>query len=213
MSRRKNLKDITLSAIDDIREVYEVFHWESPRAYSDWLAQSYYIARHTTRLMATALARCPMDRQPILDRLFDNLFVERGNDRLLLDDLKVMGWSLRELPEDPLTSAFYETLYYGLEHRGVEALFGRILVLEGIASTFGVAHKARVEKAHGGRAVSFLSIRADDDPDMLERAFDEAVELSDNELSVARSSVTQGTVLYRLMMDRIMIRTSKEEGE
>ena len=47
----------------DVSAATDRFPWEERAAYADWLAQTYYYVRHTTRLIASAAARFPIDER------------------------------------------------------------------------------------------------------------------------------------------------------
>ena len=55
------MKDVLARSIDELSRSLERFPWTDRDAYCEWLAQTYYYVRHSTRLLAAAAARFACD--------------------------------------------------------------------------------------------------------------------------------------------------------
>lgn len=184
----------------------EHFPFEVKRAYADWLAQTFYYVRHSTRLLAAAAARFPQDAlgDALHLRFAKHMAEEKKHELLCVHDVKALGLSIAELPEHASTRMFYETQYFKVEHKHPTALLGYILPLEAIAVTGGPAHLARVKAAYPTtKCWSFVHVHAEEDPDHLEKAF-QAIESLPPELHPAiLENLLQSTDAYINMLAEI----------
>src|SRR5690606_24416532 len=76
----------------------EKFPWTSRKVYGDWLAQTYYYVRHSTRLLAAAAARFPLDERgsALHYRFAAHIGEEKRHEQLALHDLQQLGFTLAE---------------------------------------------------------------------------------------------------------------------
>ena len=155
-----------------LEQSFDRFPFTVPTMYAGWLAQTYYYVRHSTRLLAAAAAR--FEHAPLGDALHQrfakHMSEEKQHEQLCLHDLKVLGWSIADLPEHATTRMFYEPQYYKIEHQHPVAFLGYILPLEAIAISRCGKVQAIVAGAFGEKCTSFLRVHAADDPDHLEKA-------------------------------------------
>lgn len=153
-------------------EAVDRFPWSDRRAYADWLAQTYYYVRHSTRLLAVAAGRFSHgERDTALHHRFAaHMNEEKKHELLCVHDLKVVGASLERLPEHGATRMFYEPQYYKIEHQAPIALFGYILPLEAIGPLHGKRIVPVLVRAHGEKSASFLKLHAAEDVDHLDKA-------------------------------------------
>jgi Iron-containing redox enzyme len=190
--------------VDQLRSAADRFPWEQPAAYADWIAQTYYYVRHSTRLLAAAAARFPLDdRGNALHLRFGaHLAEEKKHEQLALHDLKRIGFSIADLPEHPATRMFYEPQYFKIEHLCPVALFGYILPLEAIGPSCGPGIIERVAKAHGEKCASFLRLHSDEDVAHLEKAFQALEGVSGSERLAVVDNLHQTTYAYcALLLD------------
>lgn len=138
------------------------FPWEDERAYAGWLAQQYFLVRHTTRLIALAISKCEDSR--VRDEYIGHLAGERGHDELLLKDLKALGYEISDFTPYPSTRLMIHNQYFWMNDCSPDSLFGYAQYLEGI-SIFTVPKVIERLKAKGCKAVGFLQLHADSDED------------------------------------------------
>src|SRR4051812_4908445 len=99
------------SAFETEMELYKSawakFPWLDKNSYAAWLAQTYYYARHTTRIISFAGSLFKFDQQTIHNRFLDHSSEEKNHDRLLEADLKHLGYKVSDFPELSSTASLY----------------------------------------------------------------------------------------------------------
>lgn len=190
---------------DCLRQVtaaIDAYPWLDRRRYGDWLAQTYYYVRHSTRLLAAAAARFEFtERGDAMHHRFGAHFGEEKKHELLaLHDLKSLGFTLEQFPERPLTRAFYEAQYFKVEHLHPASLLGYILLLEGVAVSRGRWISERVETAFGKGCATFVNVHAADDPDHIEKALEQVQALDEMPRALVEQNLLQSTELYTAML-------------
>ena len=195
----KNLLD---TCVAELAAGIDRFPWESATAYADWLAQTYYYVRHSTRLLATAGGRFAMDERgnALHHRFASHMSEEKKHELLCVHDIKQIGHSIDTLPEHPSTRMFYEPQYYKIEHEHPIALFGYILPLEAIGPTSGGAIIEKVGAAHGDKCVSFLKLHSEEDVDHLDKALHMLASIPEAEQRLVEENMRQTTYAYVAML-------------
>jgi pyrroloquinoline quinone (PQQ) biosynthesis protein C len=193
------------ACVERLRVAVEAFSWEKAPAYADWLAQTYYYVRHSTRLLAAAAARFSLDARgnALHQRFASHMGEEKQHEKLALHDLRELGASLENLPERSATRCFYEPQYYKIEHVHPIALFGYILPLEAIGPLSGEGVIERVTRAHGAKCVSFLRLHAADDVDHLAKALEALAALPPEQREVVAQNLDQSTDAFVALLTNI----------
>ncbi|MEO6954989.1 MAG: iron-containing redox enzyme family protein [Polyangia bacterium] len=164
------IKDALTSCVAELGAALREFPWASREAYADWLAQTYYYVRHSTRLLAASASRFPQDEEgnALHVRFIAHMAEEKKHEMLCIRDLASLGGTIDKFPELASTRMFYEPQYYKVEHQAPIALFGYILALEAMSAEHGPWVLDEVRKNHDG--MSFVRLHAADDEDHLEKA-------------------------------------------
>lgn len=192
------MKNLLAECSKQIGDAVDAFPWQERRAYTDWVAQTYYYVRHSTRLLAAAASRFShSERDTALHHRFgQHMAEEKKHELLCVHDLKVLDASLESLPERYSTKMFYETQYYKIEHLAPIALFGYILPLEAIGPEHGNRMIQRLIGFHGEKCVSFLKLHADEDVDHLEKGLRVLEGLPEFERALVADNMRQTTYAY-----------------
>jgi pyrroloquinoline quinone (PQQ) biosynthesis protein C len=133
---------------------------------------------------------------------------EKQHEKLCLHDIKALGFTIDELPEHASTRMFYETQYYKVEHKHPAALLGYILPLEAIAVSRGRELLSMIQGTYEERAISFIKLHAEEDPDHLEKALT-AIESLPAELhAMVIENLEQTTHAYLGMLAEIRQKSS-----
>lgn len=180
------------------------YPWEDKVRYQDWLAQTYYYVRHSTRLLAAAASRFPFDEtgEQFHVRFGKHIGEERSHEKLALHDLKVLG--VQELPPElSVTRAFYATQYYKIDRQSPYALMGYILMLEATGPMCGGQILERVRQAHGDKCCSFLKLHTEEDVRHVEIALQQVASLNETEQSIVKQSLRQSTHAYCAILAHI----------
>jgi len=197
------VKSIVLSSIARLSREIERFPWQERSAYADWISQTYWYVRHSTRLLAAAAGRMPFD--PVSDALHNrfgaHMSEEKKHEKLCLHDLKAIGSD--RLPERSSTRAFWEPQYYKVEHTHPASLMGYILVLEALASIKGPWILERVKKAHGEKSGNFIALHAEEDVDHLDKAVRAVDALDAIAQAEVRQNIEQTTGSYKQILAEI----------
>lgn len=189
--------------MSEFEELMTDFQWEDKQSYAKWCAHTYYYVCHSTRLLAHGAARASLSTPSLHRRFVDHLSEEKGHEKLVLNDLKKLGFSISQFREMPETALFYQNQYYWLNYHGAVPFLGWILALEGAAvRTCGAAH-ARVIKAHGASAGVFLKLHSEEDIEHLEKAMDAIKDLSGDSLALISQNFEQSCELYFSVLKRI----------
>jgi hypothetical protein len=190
---------------DRLGHAVDAFPWSDRRAYGDWLAQTYFYVRHSTRLLAAAAARFPHDERgdALHSRFAAHMAEEKRHELLCVHDLKGIASSLAEHPERHGTRMFYEPQYYKIEHHSPIALFGYILPLEAIGPWHGRRIVDALVVAHGAKSVSFLKLHAAEDVEHLDKAIQSLEGLETRDREQVMENMLQTTHAYVAMLAEI----------
>jgi hypothetical protein len=204
------MKALLSRCVDEMTAAIDRFPWTERKAYGDWLAQTYYYVRHSTRLLAAAAARFAIDDRgnALHHRFATHMAEEKSHERLCLHDLGRIDLAIDALPEHPSTRMFYEPQYYKIEHQGPMVLFGYILPLEAIGPQQGKRVTDAVLAAHGAKAATFLELHTEEDADHLEKALAALDGLGAAERALVESNMAQTAYGYAAMLGDIRARVS-----
>ena len=195
---------------EEMGQIIDNFPWTDPTAYASWLGQTYYYAEKSTRILALASAHFPLTENKFHARFIDHAREEKGHERLLINDLKGLNKELNQIPELPEMSAFYQCLYYWIEHINPVGIFGWVLCLEGLAVKRGPQLYEKVLKAHGPKATTFLKVHANEDVEHLATAFDLLNSLTEVQKTLILQNFEQCCALYGHVFEKIQKQMEKQ---
>jgi hypothetical protein len=189
------------ACVERLGEGLRAFPWADRVAYGDWLAQTYYYVRHSTRLLAAAAARfgCDDVGDKLHHRFAAHMGEEKRHELLAVNDLKHLDLQLSRFGERDTTRMFYEPQYFKIEHVSPFALFGYILALEAMSATHGPEALRQVRDAHKS-ADAFLRVHAEDDPDHVDKALAMVEQLGDAAHAHIVQNMNQSTTAYLAML-------------
>ncbi|MCC6277204.1 MAG: iron-containing redox enzyme family protein [Oligoflexia bacterium] len=199
-----NLQTSIMKELKPSEELLLKFDWSDKVAYAQWLNQTYYFVRHSTRLLCRASSRFDFSQNTLHHRFNDHTREEKSHEVLLERDLKQLGYSIDSFEELPETAAFYQRQYYLIDNQSPITLFGYILLLEVLAVTKGPALYAAASKAHGGSTSSFLKVHSQEDPDHVEKALQQMMDLPKREIENVIENLKASRDLYNLILTRIL---------
>lgn len=150
---------------------YESMPWDQKEFYANYLAQTFYYVRHSTRILALSAGRLSYEKdQKIHLRFLKHLGEEANHEKLALNDLKFLGYKLQDFDELNSTRFFYEPQYYKIEHQHPLALMGYILFLEVLAQNVCPPLSAKLTNLYGKKSATFLLVHGEEDPSHVEEA-------------------------------------------
>lgn len=195
---------------EKLSELVRNFPWESKLCYSQYLGQSYFYARESTRILALASGSFELNQTDLHYRFLDHAREEKGHEVLLIKDLKNLGVDISDVVEMPEMSAFYHNLYYWIEHQDPIALFGWVLNLEGFALEDGKYIYDEVVKYHGKKCANFLNVHANEDEEHVASALKFFHKLNENQIQMISKNFSECSCLFYNIMDKIK---NMEEAE
>jgi thiaminase len=205
-NQAQSIRGLLEQCTSKMNDVGARFPWDSRRAYGDWLAQTYYYVRHSTRLLAAAAARFPLDERgsALHYRFAAHIVEEKRHEQLALHDLEHLGLRLDEFTERHATRMFYEPQYYKIEHQSPSVLFGYILPLEAVAVSQGKRISTAVVAAFGPKCDAFLRVHGEDDVEHLEKAMRIIETVPQDERELLAQNLRQSTVAYCRILEEIV---------
>jgi hypothetical protein len=209
------MKRLLSETVDSMGEAIGRFPWNDSVAYGDWLAQTYFYVRHSTRLLAAAAGRFGHDPRgnALHHRFGQHIGEEDRHELLALHDLKNLErGSVETYGELPSTRSFYEVQYSKIAMQNPLALFGYILPLEVTVAQHGRACYEKVRAAHGAKCASFFKVHVEDDPDHVEKAMAALEGLSEAEETMIRQSIEQTGFLYCSIIRQILERSTASKS-
>jgi thiaminase len=192
-----------------LAKTIEATDWDDKKKYGAFLAHTYYYVCHSTRLLALAASRFPLNQDKLHYRFLAHISEETRHEILATKDLENLGFKIGDFPETPATQAFYQCQYFQIEHLSSASFLGYVLMLEGLAVEKGAWLCERVTKKHGTKAAAFLKVHANEDIEHLEKAFDQIKHLGEIEKSHVSNNLILSCHLYNAVLEGL----SKGDGK
>jgi len=190
-----NLSPITEAAAD--------FPWGDRRAYAEFLAQTFYYVRHSTRLLALAAGMIEPGDRKAFDRYIKHIGEERNHELLARRDLEELGFELDQMPEMPATRLLWEPQYYKVIHQSPMALMGYILPLEALAAKEGINVVMALEEAHGPKCLNFLRLHGEEDIKHVKNAIALTESLPEEKMRLVGENIEQTVLAYSMWLREI----------
>ncbi|MBC7539632.1 MAG: iron-containing redox enzyme family protein [Bacteriovorax sp.] len=200
----QKLKMALNQSVGQLQNSYESMPWDNKEFYANYLAQTFYYVRHSTRLLALSAGRLDYENQQNLHlRFLKHLGEEANHERLAINDLKNLGYTPKDYPELNSTRFFYEGQYYKIEHKDPLALMGYILYLEVLAQNICPPLAKKLTGLYGKKAVSFLLVHGEEDPHHVEEAQKLLASLGPPAIEIITENLIQSSAAFDLMMKEI----------
>lgn len=192
------MKEQVKKIMQEVAPAFKYFEKLDKYSYGNWLAQQYYIVRHSTPLLALSAGRS-IDNNAYHLRCIGHLNEEKGHDKMLLRDLKALGFDTEQFPELYSTQAYYQVQYYWIEHKNPLSFLGYILFMEELAVQYGpvVGKKAKVLNP---KSALFLNHHSDADEDHLAEAYSIIVKLPSKDKQHILENLSISASLYSNML-------------
>lgn len=145
--------------------------WEDKMFYAQWLAQTTYFVRHSTRLLTLCAAHCNEKQMHLHHRFISHAAEEKGHEKLSLMDLHHLGFNIDDIAEKNATMSLYQPQYFWIQFQGPTSFLGYIFCLEIIAKEAGPLLYPKIEEAYGPKATHFIRVHSEEDEDHVEKAF------------------------------------------
>lgn len=177
--------------------------WDEKLLYADYVAQTFYYVKHSTRLLALSASRLGYEQQHIHSRFIKHLGEESNHEKLALSDLKHLGFDLSDFPELTSTRLFYEPQYYKVEHQDPLALMGYIIYLEAMAQKICPPMTKQIGRFHGEQCVSFLKVHGEEDPEHVEQAYKLLSTLPPQSMKLILQNISQSSFAFNSIIQEL----------
>jgi len=171
-------------------------NFSNSKIYGDWLTQQYFIVRHSTPLLALSCGLSLENREYHL-RCIEHLQEEKGHDKMIVGDLKKLGYEISDFPEKESTKPIYQSQYFWIEHVSPISFLGYVLYLESLAVVYG----QRVFQMADSRGATFLRHHHDADTGHLESAYKIIQGMGASEQKNIRDNLNETGYLYSKMLE------------
>jgi len=199
----KNLKDFYSDEMLKTKKVFLGFPWQDPTLYAGWLAQTYNFVCHSTRIVTLAGALFPYDRNEFHLSAIHHANQEKNHEKLLLMDLKQLGYTLKDIPQCHNSSLMFQNQYYWIQNVNPISVYGYYLFLEGVAAEFGPKVYEILKKTYPENTLSFIRVHAEEDPDHIHEHLDKLIHLPNQDHTLIVQNLQQCTTIYLNMLQEI----------
>ena len=196
-----NIRSLFNEKIADLKDPILNFPWENKDAYASWMAQTYYFARETTRLLNFCGSLLDHHHESLHNRFIDHSVEEQGHPELLIKDLKHLDLNIDAFEEFNVTKAFYQSQYYWIQFKSPLAFFGYILLLEGIAAEYGTEMFERSKAAHGRMSSIFIQVHSTEDKDHTEKALQEVEAFPKSAQPMIMENFNESSYFYQKILN------------
>lgn len=170
-------------------------------SYANFLAQTYYYVSHSTRLLAFAAGLYKGEEEKLFRRYIKHISEESSHEILALKDLEDLGYKLEQFPELAETKSLWESQYYKVLHTDPTSFMGYILALEAFACNYFPAFLEKLNKVYNGKAIRFVKLHAEEDPDHVTKAYEFINSLSEQRKSRISENLLQTSKSYSYMLN------------
>lgn len=162
------VKKIFQDEMNAVQQMIVTMDWKDPEFYAEWLAQTYFFVCHSTRIIASAGVRFPIERNNLHNRFLQHASEEKNHEILAVKDLKHLGRDIKDFHSMPATQAFYQTQYFWIDQVNPASVYGYFLVLECLAIHCGPTLMQKLKPHHSEKSLNFLRIHVEEDEDHIE---------------------------------------------
>lgn len=186
-----------------LTETCNQFNWENREHYTQWLIQTYEYARYSTRILALAAGKFPLEMTTFSNRFVQHAAEEKGHDHLIENDARNLDFDIKKSKPTPEAEAFHKSLYYWIYEGNPSVILGWVLCLEGFAVESGPKIYNRIEKTYGKKATTFVALHSVADEDHLAKAFATLEKLPEDQLEFVNHGLEIYTRLYETIFRSI----------
>lgn len=203
MNNQKNLQGNLRIAVELMGNSIDRLDIKSERIYGNFLAQTYYYVSHSTRLLAFAAGLLKPIDEKTFRRFIKHISEESSHEILAEKDLNDLSLSPIEFRHMEETRCLWETQYYKIMHESPLAFMGYILALEAFACEYFPALLEKLEAHYGGKAIKFVKLHAEEDPDHVEKAIQVIESLDQASQELVLINLHQTAKMYTNMINEI----------
>lgn len=212
--KRQTIQDVERAfqkASEQMIAAIDEFPWESEVAYANWLGQTYYLVRHTTRFLTLSAGKMSIEQEPFHQFFLHHLKEESGHEMLAYNDLKAMHWKIEDVPETMQAQLMLQCQYHWL-NQSPFAHFGFFWCLEKLSVERGQAAMARIKKAHGPECMSFLELHSVEDIGHVVSIHERVKNIPEEHYPSLILNIEQTGYLYDKMLSELASKSMKKKN-
>lgn len=179
-------------------------NWKDQFHYTEWLAQTFYYAAYSTRIIG--LAGCHFDyaQNSLHQRFLDHAKEEKNHEKILITDLSHFGKKLSDFDPSPMAKMLYQVQYYWIQHQGPLSVYGYFLYLEGLAVEFGPGIYSQIKEVFPVNAIKYLKVHVDEDHGHIESHLKLLVDATKSESDKIVENLQLTGAAYRKFLEDIV---------
>ena len=171
------MKESVKELVNDCGRLISEINLENTEVYCEYLAQTYFFATHTVRLLSYAASKMRDSDRAFQKRFIEHCQEEADHDLILIADLKKFNKEITDFEELPEIGLMWQSQYHLIDEDPL-IFMGYIIALEEIAANFGTAACEKVKSFHG-KGYQFLKVHGEEDVDHIEHAYNVISQLDD----------------------------------
>ena len=195
------LKENLEAPVKLMKSALDRVNFKNEIQYAEFLAQSHYYVAHSTRLLAYAAGHMSKHEERFFRRFIKHISEEMSHEVLAERDLNDLGFQLKDFVHRPETKMLWEPQYYKIQFLDPMCFMGYILALEMIGCIAMPEVLEQVQPVYKGKAVRFVQLHADEDPDHVDQAIHFSEQLSEERQFNILENAIQTAVSYANMVD------------
>lgn len=172
--------------------------------YATWLSQFYYFVSHATRMLTAAASRVSISQDPLHLRFLQHAGEEVHHDEYIVEDLRCLGYDIRQMPELAITSQMYQSQYYFIDYKSPAAVLGGVMYYEGLSVGVGKYIYKVCAQEFGEDCCSFVKSHSFHDDDHLPEAVALLESLPQQDLAFILENMQQSAQIYDMMTDKVL---------
>lgn len=198
-----SIKKTYAKEIADTKEKILGLNWEDPNEYKEWLAQTFFYASYSTRIIGLAACHFNYDRDDLHLKFLEHAREEKNHEKILIVDLKNLKSSLKDFKPSSSSQILFQNQYYWIQNVNPISVYGYFLYLEGLAVEFGPEIYRRIKSAHPENATRYLKVHVEEDEGHVDGHYTFINKLDESEQKLIEENLIQTSYIYQNMLDEI----------
>jgi hypothetical protein len=212
MGKRYSIQDVEKAfdiSVNQMCSAIDEFPWHDEAAYAQWLGQTYYTVRHTTRFLTLSAGRMTVEQEQFHQFYLHHLREETGHEMLAYRDFENLHWKVEDIPETMEAQLMIQSQYHFL-HQTPFAHFGFFWCLEKLSCERGKMIIQKASKAHGPECVSFIELHAAEDIGHVKTIHERVKDIPEADYLDLIRNIEQTGFLYSKMLKEISVKYAKK---
>jgi heme oxygenase-like protein len=207
--RIENVENTFETTVKKMAQAVDEFPWENEACYVQWLGQTYYMVRHTTRFLTLSAGLMKIAQESFHQFYLHHLREETNHEMMAYRDFENLDWSIEDIPETMEAQLMIQSQYHFL-HQTPFAHFGFFWCLERLSCDRGQMITQRARKAHGPESISFITLHAAEDVGHVKTIRDKVSEIPASNFEDLIRNIEQTGYLYSKMLNEIGAKYSQK---